>query len=222
MMACHDLSSVPSNASSTKSNLYKTVAENKYYNINSLACRLFKEIASSDSKTRSVLYSGMVANKLIKSIISMLHGSLETREGGVGGSGGGKGAESMETPNNVADLLSHIVSGESGRAFIMTHQIQLSINDSIQEPSHSIIQEINGSIIPCIIAQFVKRNLEEGMTTVRSCSLETLGYYIYFLRQIYGTCGGLLLLQQYELHNVLVEGDSLKQAALRDAMVSVL
>ena len=94
-------------------------------------------------------------------------------------------AESDQEKNGllteIGEILSTFASFDEGRQFIL----QKSRESSLERSQDLILH----------LVEFVCRGLENGPIT-----LEVLSSFIFFLRQIYRTCDGLLFIEPYKIH----------------------
>nr|XP_022341870.1 protein broad-minded-like isoform X2 [Crassostrea virginica] len=94
---------------------------------------------------------------------------------------------------HIADIVSMIASSTKGRRHLMYGERKDMFNRTKSSAAH-------------IIAKFTKKALlgEIPRDGSSSPSKSVIGAYLYICRQLYNTCEGLLVLYQYELHNVIV------------------
>ncbi|KAJ3020760.1 UNVERIFIED_CONTAM: hypothetical protein HDU68_009986, partial [Siphonaria sp. JEL0065] len=115
---------------------------------------------------------------------------------------------------NIAHLLSNMASSEMGRRLILRgDETNATTAVSSQKNTKSSKSPDTNKNVPTILITlitFVVDSLEGILHPSDTLSLQVLGAFVFFMRQLYRTCEGVQLLQQYTLHRALTRnmGDS--------------
>ncbi|KAJ3254152.1 hypothetical protein HK104_007239, partial [Borealophlyctis nickersoniae] len=157
-------------------------------------CRLIREIIATDTECSERLYKDDILLELTQPIKLALEG---------------KPADSNDEGIllDIAETLSNIAATDSGKKFILRGETEFR-NDALKKGSTSTSTAAASSTSPAAsggifetVVTFVRTSLDG--TLKRPTSVKVLGAHIFFLRQLYRTCEGLLKLQRYDLHKTL-------------------
>ncbi|KAJ8326199.1 hypothetical protein QVD99_002342 [Batrachochytrium dendrobatidis] len=169
-------------------NAGNSTAENNsidVFNMSKFMSRILKSMALADSQYREELCKDDFLKELVKPIELTVKGQTTSFD--------------EASLLAIAETLSDIAATDTGRRFILRGQVNLHC------PHYNAMSAFSGnSINPTLdtIATFVKHTLTHSTHNV-GASRQVLGSYIFFLRQFYRSCEGLLWLQKYSLHTVL-------------------
>ncbi|ORY51889.1 hypothetical protein BCR33DRAFT_712091 [Rhizoclosmatium globosum] len=172
-----------------------TVSDEMYksLHLSTIICQLLQDLTLDEECCR-LIYTNKVLKELIGPIISLRQSSPK-----------------LDNPNineqillNIAQLLSNIASSESGRKLILWGLEPVSATQT------STQKDYKPSFPLQALVQLVVDSLEGRLSPSQTLTLRVLGGFIFVLRQLYRTCEGICLLQQYSLHQALAVnmGDS--------------
>ncbi|KAI9340897.1 broad-minded protein-domain-containing protein [Obelidium mucronatum] len=168
----------------------KTVSDEKYgaLHLSTIICHLLQDLTLTEESSKLVH-----TNKIVSELINPVKRVVENQT---------QANVNERILINIAHLLSTIASSESGRKLILRGENAKSHSDSISRKNESKVLQT--------LIKFVVDSLEGVLQPSPTLSLQVLGAFIFFLRQLYRTCEGVQLLQKYTLHRALTKnmGDS--------------
>nr|XP_022341873.1 protein broad-minded-like isoform X5 [Crassostrea virginica] len=166
-------------------------AHSMSYEPSTLVTEILKILCSHEQTAEICLYKDEITTALLSPVSQFLDTQCNKAE-----------SEGEEVDHNtpgestllhIADIVSMIASSTKGRRHLMYGERKDMFNRTKSSAAH-------------IIAKFTKKALlgEIPRDGSSSPSKSVIGAYLYICRQLYNTCEGLLVLYQYELHNVIV------------------
>ncbi|XP_078335507.1 protein broad-minded-like isoform X8 [Crassostrea virginica] len=155
-------------------------AHSMSYEPSTLVTEILKILCSHEQTAEICLYKDEITTALLSPVSQF----LDTQDHNTPGE---------STLLHIADIVSMIASSTKGRRHLMYGERKDMFNRTKSSAAH-------------IIAKFTKKALlgEIPRDGSSSPSKSVIGAYLYICRQLYNTCEGLLVLYQYELHNVIV------------------
>ncbi|KAJ3109647.1 hypothetical protein HDU97_003123 [Phlyctochytrium planicorne] len=153
-------------------------------NLSRFICKTLKFMAN-DEKCQEFILKDEVINVLIQPVQALIKPeSLSDVK------------VSDETLTNIAETLSNIAATDIGNKFLLRG-----------EKNHRLmplsLRKSNRSEILSAVSTFVRLALDGEL--VGKVSLQVIGVYIFFLRQIYRTCEGLSWMEGFSIHLLLAK-----------------
>ncbi|XP_048254918.1 protein broad-minded-like isoform X2 [Haliotis rufescens] len=141
---------------------------------------VMKDLCKSEQVCQICLCNDDITDSLLSPVFKFLDNNL------------GNHPPSEGTLLHVADILSILASNSRGRCHLMYGEGRDLQNRSKSSAAH-------------VIAEFTKKALMSSLPCGAGSqpSSTVVGAYLYICRQLYNTCQGLLVLQQYDLHNTV-------------------
>ncbi|KAJ3043748.1 hypothetical protein HDV00_004154 [Rhizophlyctis rosea] len=169
--------------------LVETVQKNhdlEALKLSRVTSKILKDIISVDTSCSRRLFKGAVLVEVMYPIKLAMDGKL---------------ADVLDDSLllDVAETLSDIAATDIGKRFILRGEAAF-LNPKSTTPPPPSKPTASTTTIDTIVS-FVRSSLSG--TLKRPTSVKVLGAYIFFLRQLYRTCEGLLRLQHYDLHKLL-------------------
>ncbi|KAI8897017.1 broad-minded protein-domain-containing protein [Globomyces pollinis-pini] len=158
------------------------VPELECFRMPRVVSRMIRDLAAADVPCREELFKDTYLSQLLIPV----ENAIDTNN---------IGADEQVSLLAIAEALSHIASTDSGRKLILRGEINYR---TPQYNSNEALLNNNKNKTLDTIANFVKSNCSNIKQTCFSKKI--LESYIYFLRQFYRTCEGLLWLSKYQLH----------------------
>lgn len=166
-------------------------AHSMSYEPASLVTEILKILCSHEQTAEICLYKDEITTALLSPVSQFLDSQCNKTE-----------SEGEEVEHNtpgestllhIADIVSMIASSTKGRRHLMYGEGKNMFTRTKSSAAH-------------IIAKFTKKALlgEIPRDSSSAPSKNVIGAYLYICRQLYNTCEGLLVLYQYDLHNVIV------------------
>ncbi|KAH6577024.1 hypothetical protein BASA60_004260 [Batrachochytrium salamandrivorans] len=146
--------------------------------------RILKSMVLAHFQYREELYKDDFLKELLKPIKLALKGRISTND--------------EVSLLEIADILSDIAATDTGRKFILRGQA--NIHSQCYNSMSALLGNFPNETLDTI-ATLVKQSLNNRDASNQfRVSRRVLSSYIFFLRQFYRSCEGLLWLQSYELH----------------------
>ncbi|XP_061197318.1 protein broad-minded-like [Saccostrea echinata] len=166
-------------------------ANSLFYEPATLVTEILKILCSHEQTAEICLYKDEITTALLSPVSQFLDAQCNKTE--TEGEEVEHNSPGESTLLHIADIVSMIASSTKGRRHLMYGERKDIFTRTKSSAAH-------------IIAKFTKKALlgeipRDGGTAP---SKNVIGAYLYICRQLYNTCEGLLVLYQYELHNVIV------------------